>query len=465
MGRTDQGYAASPLADAIASFRTALAGADLTALADDERLSALRELELATRSAAAVSVRLQVDFRDSQVSAQVRDGVARSRAGASVADDLATVRMTSPAMASRERTSARALSTEMPLTFTALQEGRISGFQARVVTEATVCLSTTDRGEVDTRLAPLLTGASTKEVGALTRGLVYEVDPAGFVRRARRAAADRGVSIRPVPDVMALLSARLPAAQAVACHAALHRDAVARRASGDPRTLAQLMADELLARLTGRTVVDGIDVEVGLVMTDTALLAGTSEAAELQGYGPIPAELARGLLRPSATGSVQGSAQGEPCPDGIRCTSAGCTLVHGVPPAPTGPPAAPTTPGVATAARAWVRRLYVDPGTGVLRDRDPRRRLFTGGIRALVIARDRTCRSSWCGAPLRTVDHITRFSEGGLTTADNGRGLCERCNLARERPRALPPPPEHYRPPPPQLPAFATGDPPATRQR
>ncbi|MFK5688712.1 HNH endonuclease [Ornithinimicrobium sp. LYQ92] len=217
-------------------------------------------------------------------------------------------------------------------------------------------------------------------------------------------------------------------------------------------------------------MVDGIDVEVGLVMTDTALLAGTNEAAELQGYGPIPAELARGLLRPSATGPVQGSAQGEPCPDGIRCTSARCTLVHGTPAArvtSAGPPAltTTTTPGVAKVARAWVRRLYVDPGTGVLRDRDPRRRLFTGGIRALVIARDRTCRSSWCDAPLRTVDHITRFSEGGLTTADNGRGLCERCNLARERPRALPPPPEHYRPPPPQLPAFATGDPPATRQR
>lgn len=473
------------LAATIASVRSALQDADLSALGDDERLAALREVELVTRAAAAAGVRLQVDFRSSQIAAQVRDGVAPSRAGAAVADDLATARMASPAMASRELTSARALTTEMPCTFAALREGRISSFQARLVTEATVCLSPADRGEVDARLGPRLAGASTREISAMARGLVYEIDPGGFVRRARRAAEDRGVSIRPVPDVMALLSARLPAAQAVACHAALHEDAVTRRAGGDPRTLAQLMADELFARLTGRMVIDGIDIEVGLVMTDTALLAGTSESADLRGYGPIPAELARELLRPAEASlpvrdevadpseaqgpdAAAGAPRDERCPDGIRCTSSACSLLHGAPPSRTESSTtsgAAHAPGAAAAAMAWVRRLYVDPGTGVLIAQDPRKRLFTGSVRALVVARDRTCRTVWCGAPLRTVDHIRRFSEGGLTTADNGRGLCERCNLARERPRALAPSPRTYRPPPPQLPAFATGDPPATGHR
>ena len=49
----------------------------------------------------------------------------------------------------------------------------------------------------------------------------------------------------------------------------------------------------------GRAVVDGVDVEVGLVITDEALFAGTSDAAVLLGYGPIPAQTARDLLNPT----------------------------------------------------------------------------------------------------------------------------------------------------------------------
>ncbi|PZU46107.1 MAG: hypothetical protein DI571_05755, partial [Arsenicicoccus sp.] len=91
---------------------------------------------------------------------------------------------------------------------------------------------------------------------------------------------------------------------------------------------------------------------------------------------------------------------------------------------------------------------------GVLTARDPRRRLFTGQLRAALIARDRTCRTPWCGAPIRTIDHRHRHADGGPTTPDNGQGLCTRCNLDRERPRHLNPPPHTFRPPPPLLPRF-----------
>lgn len=300
--------------------------------------------------------------------------------------------MSTPTMSSRELTSARALTGEMPHTLAALQDGVISGFQARVITETTTCLTPQDRAEVDERLAPHLARSTTPEISAAARGLVYEIDPAGFVRRSRAAAADRGVSLRPAPDVMALLTARLPAAQAVACHQALHEDALTRRTSGDPRTLQQLMADELYDRLTGRSVVDGIDIEIGLVMTDTALLAGTSDPADLIGYGPIPRENARDLLRPPHEAPEGGmslpvgrdqspveptsddTGQTEPCPDGIRCTTFECTLTHGIaprtaqpaPPTPRLPPTHPPTP-----AAPRQRRPLTHPAPPTLRRGPP----------------------------------------------------------------------------------------------
>lgn len=529
MRRDSQGYAElpasgsestttpdpGPVAAALALLRSAITSGALGDLDDQGRLEVLRDLELLTRAAAALSVRVQVAFRTSQIARQVQDGVAPSRAGAAVAGDLALARMSTPTMSSRELTSARALTGEMPHTLAALQDGVISGFQARVITETTTCLTPQDRAEVDERLAPHLARSITPEISAAARGLVYEIDPAGFVRRSRTAAADRGVSLRPAPDVMALLTARLPAAQAVACHQALHEDALTRRTSGDPRTVQQLMADELYHRLTGRSVIDGIDIEIGLVMTDTALLAGTSDPADLLGYGPIPSENARDLLRPPheapdpgctdkatqhkhpAEASGHHAVTAEPCPDGIRCTTFDCTLTHGIAPrtrsaspthttpttnaptdtvgstttqtsdapgtadpasrtgqvAPPGTPPATTGGGSTTAARVWVRRLYTDPA-GVLTARDPRRRLFTGQLRAALIARDRTCRTPWCGAPIRTIDHRHRHNEGGPTTPENGQGLCTRCNLDRERPRHLNPPPHTFRPPPPLLPRF-----------
>ena len=484
--------------DQVAGWRALLPGADLEGMSDDERLAMLHELELLGRTASALAARLQVDFYSSQVARQVQDGVAPSRAGKAVPDDLALARMTSPYWGSRELTSARALVAEMPQTLAALADGVIDDYQARLITEGTTCLSVEDRAEVDRRLVGALAGASSREIGATVRALVYEVDPAGYVTRARRAAEDRGVSIRPCPDVMGLLSARLPAPQAIACYQALKEHALAMQASGDPRTLQQVMADELYSRLTGRSVVDGVDVEVGLVITDAALFGGSSDPADLTGYGPIPAEVARELLRPHGgttddDGEIdEGSDEGVDadvevdleadlddvvgvCPSGGRCTDFACTRLHGAAPAnrpastePTVPmtdeaspavptPAAPSpepAPETPAAATVWLRRLYTDPATGRLLQRDARKRLFTGALRELVIARDQSCRNAWCGAPIRHVDHIQRFVDRGGTTEDNGQGLCARCNLSRERPRQLHPPPESYRPPPPLLPVF-----------
>ena len=146
------------------------------------------------------------------------------------------------------------------------------------------------------------------------------------------------------------------------------------------------MADTLVERVTGQAEAADVNVELQIVMPLDALLDGKNHAvAELDGYGPLPADLARDLLS----------------------TSKG---------------------------RLWWRRLYAAPVGGPLAGGDPHRRQFDGYLRKLIMWRDRHCRDPFCDAPIRHIDHIQRYSDNGLTIYPNGRGECERGNYAREMP-------------------------------
>ena len=145
------------------------------------------------------------------------------------------------------------------------------------------------------------------------------------------------------------------------------------------------MADTLVERVTGQATATAVPVEVQLVMTDAALLGEDPTPAHLHGYGPVPAPW---------------PGPGWPTPP-PRCGCGGST------------PARPSRP--------WSR--WTPPGVP-----------FTGGLRRFLITRDQTCRTPWCDAPIRHVDHPTRHADGGPTTAGNGQGLCAACNLAKEAP-------------------------------
>lgn len=62
-------------------------------------------------------------------------------------------------------------------------------------------------------------------------------------------------------------------------------------------------------------------------------------------------------------------------------------------------------------------------------------RFARGLLRDLVELRDQTCRTPYCDAPIRDVDHIIPVHAGGTTTPSNLQGLCQSCNLAKEIPR------------------------------
>ena len=80
----------------------------------------------------------------------------------------------------------------------------------------------------------------------------------------------------------------------------------------------------------------------------------------------------------------------------------------------------------------WLRRLYATPDARTLVAMESGRRLFDAGLRRFLLARDGTCRTPWCDAPIRHLDHVTDHAAGGATSERNGQGLCEQCNHTKQ---------------------------------
>ena len=390
------------LADVLALLRSVPLAADGPGLIDQVRgLEDIKCLAGAKQADATVAFDLQ------QRREQAAAGMPAADQGGGVAAQIALARRESPAKGSRLLGMAKAL-TGMPHTFAAFRAGRLNEWRATLIVKETICLSAGDRAGVDEELAAdsgtltgTLDGAGDKAVVAAVRAAAYRRDPASVAKRAARAVAERCVSLRPAPDAMTYLTARLPVAQGVDTYAALTRDADTARSAGDDRSRGQVMADTLVERVTGTP--GGVSgVEIQLVMTDRTLLQADAEPARLPGYGVVPAATARELALTGSTDTGK-SKTGSP--------EAGTHELH-----------------------LLLRRLYTAPGTGELVAMDSKARLFPPGLKRFLQIRDDTCRTPYCDAPIRHHDHIMSWQNGGLTTAVNGQGLCEACNHTKETP-------------------------------
>jgi hypothetical protein len=200
---------------------------------------------------------------------------------------------------------------------------------------------------------------------------------------------------------MARFSALLPLAQGVTVHATLVRAADSARAAGDDRTRGQVMADTLVDAVTSRpeptrgVAADDLVVPVAVQVTvsDATLLNIPGEPGDQPGWIsatgiapiPLPADAVRDLVSRASAASL-----------------------------------------------ASLRRLYVSPRTSQLVAMDSQARCFPAGLAAFLIARDRTCSTPYCDAPIRHLDHLLPHARGGPTSAENGNGKCVACNQAKE---------------------------------
>jgi hypothetical protein len=351
-----------------------------------DMISALERLACAARG---LQADLAADLDDSVRSAERDRGVPAARQGRGVAAEVALARRESPHRGRQHLSLGRVLRDEMPFTRRALRDGRITEWKATVLARETTCLSLVDRRVVDRRLAgdaARLEQMGDRELEGKARSLAAELGAAACVLRRRIAESERRVTLRPAPDTMSRLSAELPVAQGVAVFASLSAAADSARASGDPRSRGQIMADTLVERVLG-TAGGVVPVEVGLVVSDEVLFGTRDDSAHLDGFGPIPAELARELAERAAAKGLAG-----------------------------------------------LRRLYRRPADGQLVAMDSRSRRFRGGLARFIRLRDQTCRTPWCDAPIRHIDHPEPTAEDGETSDVNGQGLCEDCNYAKEAP-------------------------------
>ena len=375
------------LARLAAGVAECASSADSGEVPDAVRVDRMARLEKIKAAAGALQMAEAVRFAQSQTAAQLAADVHPKKIGRGIADQLGLACHVSGFEAARRLGVARALWFELPEIYRLLVAGEISEYVASLVVAETRHLDATTRGEVDSQLSAAgISMMGPRSAAACACQHAYQADPVGYVQRGRTERKNRRVSLRPAPDTMSVLSGYLPAEQGVACLKALRDRTDAVKAAGDPRCRDQIMADTLVERLTGQAHAADVNAEVQIVIGLDALLdANNSTAAQLDGYGPLPADLARHLL---------GTSKG----------------------------------------RLWWRRLYAAPVGGPLVGGDPHRRRFDGHLRKLIMWRDRQCRDPFCDAPIRHIDHIQRYSDSGLTIYPNGRGECERGNYAREMP-------------------------------
>ncbi|WP_245580109.1 HNH endonuclease [Arthrobacter castelli] len=395
---------------------------------DAELLDRITALEKLKSAAAAAQARATVVYDAARRQAQADAGVRTAKIGEGVAGEIGKARQDSPHAGGQHLGAAKALVAEMPHTLAALTSGVLNEWRATLLVKETACLDASDRSRVDEALAAdprALDGLGNKKLAAMAKKEAYRCDPHSVVRRAAKAASERTVTCRPAPDTMTYVTGLLPVAQGVAVQAALQRVADQLRASGDTRGRGQIMADTLVDRVTRPEhqqdglpgAAGGAGIEIQLVMTDRTLLAGDHEPAHLQGYGTVPAGWARDvLLGPRNANTDDAGGTGTDSDSGTD-TGSGSDRIR---------------QGNVAESDVWIRRLYTAPGTGQLIGMDSTARTFPKGLRRMIIARDQTCRTPYCDAPIRHIDHILAHGVGGQSTENNGQGLCERCNQAKE---------------------------------
>ena len=152
---------------------------------------------------------------DGCVDLDVLDILVADRAVGLAAAEVAAALQISPITAGVRVRKAQDLCEQLPATVTALAAGRIDRGRALLIAERTAPLTAELRAVVEQRVLPLAQTRSTGNLRPLLDRAVIAVDPQAAEKRERKAKRDRELSMRPLPDGMAMLAAYTPAAGAV----------------------------------------------------------------------------------------------------------------------------------------------------------------------------------------------------------------------------------------------------------
>ncbi|WP_162603189.1 HNH endonuclease signature motif containing protein [Rhodococcus oxybenzonivorans] len=309
----------------------------------------------------------------------------------------------------------------------AFATGRIDLAQARVIS---AMLTGVSDAALDILESAVLEGGNVPPttLRVRCRRLIAKHDPGSLRRRAKLAAADRDVRVRPAENGMSFVDGHLPAADAHAIGMRLREMAIHDVCTGDPRTLAQRRADALtaLADGSGRLLCRCLDVGchtrtrpaptrraplIQVVINAETLLGLDETPAHLDGYGPIDADTARLLAADGVFQRVHALTENDVSGDGSHILGISAIVKH---------------PGVPKdLIRNDTCATTYTPGTA------QSRRIRT---------RDGQCRFPNCQVPARhcDLDHTTPFDHddpknGDLTVDSNLACLCRRHHRLKTR--------------------------------
>lgn len=316
---------------------------------------------------------------------------------------------------------ARALALHLPVSCMALANGEITSSQATVIAkEMAPLIKAGTNPEVINRVENIAVGHSEMHTPAQVRNRIRKeiatIDPQEFESRVADATEHRTVEFREERDGMATIFALLPAADAQTVMVAIDKLARVRleeerlelnklrlqyqadpstaRLLDDPKSdlsksltisshrIDQLRADALTS-LAANYLQESKDVAlshrrpvtINLTIDLPTLLGLQENPAMLQGYGPIPASVARELVEDSK----------------------------------------------------W-KRFITDPLTGNLLDYGRQSYIPPQPLVDFIVARDQVCRFPGCRQPSRVcdIDHAIPWDKGGTTTPGNLGLLCRR---------------------------------------
>ncbi|PZF81983.1 hypothetical protein C1I92_18820 [Jiangella anatolica] len=314
---------------------------------------------------------------------------------------------------------------DFPDTHAALSAGLIDVRRARVVTDELGGQQAAVRARVEAAALPKAPFLDSVALRRLVKRLLHELAPMETAERARAARDGRYVAVMPASDGMAFLEALLSADDATALNTALTSAAAdAKRAdvaAGAPMRTVDQRREDALAELGWAALTRCADTATttGEAATDTTVTRATvtGEAAD---------------HRPR---SGPGAARRSPRPVSVHVTIPFESLagladqpgdLEGYGPVPAHVARALAAEGVWT----W---LSTDPGTGQLLDLGRTRYRPSKALAEFIVARDRTCRMPGCHRLARSadIDHIVPFAAGGSTCPAGCHALCETHHLLK----------------------------------
>jgi hypothetical protein len=224
--------------------------------------------------------------------------------------ELAVALRLAPGAAVNEVHRDRLILATLPGTLLALRRGELGMAHVHRMLEATVGATSVARcAAVEARVLPRAGSQTAAELGRCARRAVAALDPDGFERAHKAAAASVDVTLNPVADAMAYLTAYLSVSDAAAVMRTVEADARTAKAAGDSRPLGVLRGEAFCAAFTstghtehgrGQTTHGRPAVELHVVATVETVLGLSQTPGEIPGVSPVPATVIREMARDAA---------------------------------------------------------------------------------------------------------------------------------------------------------------------